>query len=82
MARGWESKSVESQIESAAEKGSAQDQRPSPADRERQRAIESLRLSRARVAQQLSVATDQRYVDSLRRALADIDAQLQGLERK
>jgi hypothetical protein len=80
MARGWESKSVESQIESAAEKGSAQ--RPAPADRQRASAIQSLRLSRARVAQQLNVATDQRYVNSLRRALADIDAQLQSLDDK
>jgi hypothetical protein len=77
MARGWESKSVESQIESAAEEGSGEHSQSTPEQRERNRQRETLRLARARVAQQLAAATDPRYIESLRRALADLDAKLE-----
>ncbi len=79
MARGWESKSVEAQMESTEEKPSGN--RPLSAEeaaRERER--ESLRLSRARVLQQLENAHEPRYVKLLNDALEDLNTRLSSLK--
>jgi len=79
MARGWESKSVESQIESAEK--IQRPQRPltheqRAAAQERQR----LELSRAYLAGQIAVSTKQGYIDGLQRALKEIEEKLARLQ--
>ena len=82
MARGWESKSVESQIESAATPV-----RPSASERlgaeqlELLRKKESLTLSRTRVLRELEASRNPRYRSLMEKALADLDAQLSRLDR-
>lgn len=75
MARGWESKAVESQMEAAAEQP-AGSRLLSPEEAARQRERESIRLARCRVVQQLAVAREPRYVKILNEALADLDSRL------
>jgi len=81
MARGWESKSVEAQIESAAGKQSA-DREPelTPEQIQLLRDRENLELSRTRVTRELAASTNPRYQQILRKALADLDAKLKLLE--
>jgi hypothetical protein len=81
MARGWESKSVESQME-AAESRRAASQKVPPTeaqiriDRER----ESLLLSRKRVLKDIETATHARYREQLEAALRHLDQRLKELE--
>jgi len=81
MARGWESKSVESQIESAKD-GNAAAARPQSAENEKktQRERESLLLSRTYVLRQIESSSNERYTQSLRQALSDIDQKLARLD--
>jgi hypothetical protein len=79
MARGWESKSVESQIDMAATAAATATARvkqltPEALDRIRRR--EGLNLSRTRVVRELETAQNPRYKAVLGKALADLDAQL------
>jgi hypothetical protein len=78
MARGWESKSVEAQIEDNQSTSSKQDSlKPlSPEEVHRQSRRANLQLSRQRILQQLESSTNQRYSDMLRHSLADLDGQL------
>lgn len=76
MARGWESKSVEQQLDEAEAAKSAKGERLSPQDVERARRAEALRLARARVLQQLEASTSQRYTEMLQRQLEAIDGEL------
>lgn len=76
MARGWESKSVESQMESAEEKASVPRGAMTLEEAARHRQRESLRLARARVKQQLESATEPRYVKLLNDTLQDLEARL------
>jgi hypothetical protein len=78
MARGWESKSIESQIESASETASNSAGQPqiSDAERQRRRQREQLSLSQKYVRQQLDAAGNERYRESLRNALAEIERKL------
>jgi len=80
MARGWESKSVEAQIESAAAKSNGAHQELSPQQVETLRAKENLELSRTRVKRELETSTNARYQDILRKALADLETKLAQLE--
>lgn len=81
MARGWESKPVEAQIEAAtAERGKAGRRPMSPAEAERFRRREGLSLSRTRVLQELSEARSERYRAMLEAALAKLDGDLAELE--
>jgi molecular chaperone GrpE (heat shock protein) len=78
MARGWESKSVESQIEGAdrsADRGAAL----TAEERERRRKRESLELSRRRVLQELEAARSAARRTSLEAALAFLDEELRKL---
>ena len=81
MAKGWESKSIESQVQDSESK----DRRTrtgvlTPLQIDTRRRREVLILSRARVEIDLQASRDPRYRDMLTRALADIEAQLSALE--
>jgi hypothetical protein len=81
MAKGWESKAVESQVQDNQSQRN-DDNRRAPltvAQIEAHRRREVLRLSRARVADDLQSSSDSRYRDQLTRALADLDAQISRL---
>jgi len=78
MARGWESKSVESQIEDAssrADRGEAL----TPEERERRQKREGLELSRRRVLQELETARSPVRRTSLQHALAFLDDEIRKL---
>lgn len=77
MARGWESKAVESQVQefqSKEDRNAKVKVSRDEVDIRRQREV--LQLSRAQVEHQLQTATAPRYRDQLTSALADLDAQL------
>ena len=80
MARGWESKEVEGQIEAAEERRlRAHRTLEIEEDLGRKSARESIELSRERILRELSVAVHPRHQEQLRAALAFLDTQLQGL---
>ena len=77
MARGWESKSVEDQIDMSEPRravpvGGLQDPEQLAATRKK----EGILLSRTRVVHDLESAQNPRYRAVLNKALADLDAQL------
>jgi len=78
MARGWESKSVEAQIDMAGTRDSSahSPQTMNPRQLELVRKRETLLLSRTRVMRELDAAQNPRYKGILHKALADLDAQL------
>lgn len=80
MARGWESKSVEAQMEESRDSKPAARKTPlTPEQLQRERKQADLMLSRNRVAQQLAASSNQKYSELLRRTLADLDAQIAAL---
>jgi hypothetical protein len=83
MARGWESKSVEDQMD-AAEKARATAAKPAltPEEKERQVTRDGLLLSRARTLNALQGACDARYRSLLETTLAHVDEQLAQLDAK
>jgi hypothetical protein len=78
MARGWESKSIESQQDDAARR---KDVKPAltAGQRELLDRRRTLELSRARLAGDLGRATAPPHRRMLEQALADLDAQLDSL---
>lgn len=77
MARGWESKSVEDQIDAAKADRDAQIKpRLTQEQREQRELKQSLQLSRAQTLRRLKAATNDRYRAQLQSALAHLDAQL------
>ncbi len=81
MAKGWESKAVEDQVQQHETKGGSKRRDPLTAEQlERSRRREVLLLSRARVEKDLQRTQDPRYREQLTRALADIEAQIATLE--
>jgi hypothetical protein len=76
MARGWESKSVETQMEESFAPTPERKRVLSPADLQREKKCTELLLSRHHVAEQLAQSTNERYSEMLQRALADLDAQI------
>lgn len=78
MARGWESKSVESQIEDAGSRADRGDATP-PGLRELRRKREGLELSRRRVLRDLETARSPVRRASLEQALAFLDEELEKL---
>lgn len=75
MARGWESKSVEQQMETAeADKETVLTK--SERDPEIMRRVQGLRLARRQVVQQLENATHERHRQMLQAALAELDRKL------
>jgi hypothetical protein len=75
MARGWESKSVEEQIENARQKKKAAvAHSPKPVHHSRQH--ENLVLARARLVKDLEITDNPRYKQFLEASLAEIDKQI------
>lgn len=80
MAKGWESKAIEEQVQEAEAKNNRSGKpqlTPSQLDSRRRRNV--LLLSRARVERELQSSLNPRYKEQLTRALADLDAQLTAL---
>jgi hypothetical protein len=81
MARGWESKSVESQIESAESRRAATHKESiNLREAERIKKRESLLLSRTRVVHDLESAHNPRYREILTAALKHLDDKLLEVE--
>jgi hypothetical protein len=80
MARGWESKSVEAQIDMAESRTAvARAKVLSDQSLDLLRKKESILMSRTRVVRDLENAQNPRYRAVLSKALADLDAQLSTL---
>ncbi len=79
MAKGWESKAVESQVEDSQSQRDNKKTQLTVAQSDANRRKQVLLLSRARVADGLQSSSDSRYRDQLTRALADLDAQISRL---
>jgi molecular chaperone GrpE (heat shock protein) len=80
MARGWESKSVEAQIEESDSEPSLSETRSCSAEEmQLQMKKADLELSRKLVLQQMERSDSERYSDLLRRTLASLDTQIAAL---
>jgi hypothetical protein len=81
VARGWESKSIESQVEEAESRRESK-QRPeiTAAEAEKVRRRESLLLSRTRVLRDLQGTQNARYREMLSAALKHLDEKLAELD--
>jgi len=80
MARGWESKDVESQVDAAAERAAlARQPKLTPEEAARQRERESLELSRKRVLHDIETSRNPGYRATLEAALKHLDEKLAGL---
>lgn len=80
MAKGWESKDVESQVEtSQATKGTIDPKRQSAEQIHRDQERKGLQLSRTRIARDLESATNPNHRKSLEAALAHLDKKLSEL---
>jgi hypothetical protein len=81
MARGWESKSVEDQMESAASRRAhrVSGPRPSVAEVEVLRIRETIVLSRTRILHELETSRNPRYLTLLKRELTALEEQLRHL---
>ena len=80
MARGWESKSVEAQIDMAEDRSAvARAKILSEETLDLLRKKESILMSRTRVVRDMQNAQNPRYKAVLGKALADLDAQLSTL---
>ena len=81
MARGWESKSVEAQIDAAvAKRSSAIRKQESKEQLEQVRERESLVLSRTRISRELENVTSSRYRAVLEKALADLNTKIDAIK--
>lgn len=81
MARGWESKAVESQIEEAASRRAGQTRvRVDPAELERRATRESLELARKHVLNELETTRHPRRESMLRASLKHLDEKIAELE--
>ena len=80
MARGWESKDVEAQVESKENpKQSAGRDGKSEQQQNREKDIQQLQLSRTRIANDLNTATHPNHRKSLEAALAHLDKKIADL---
>jgi hypothetical protein len=81
MARGWESKAVEEQID-AAETGRKALRRKNltAAEIEVQKKREGLTVERQRIVREMEQGYKRRYLVLLERALAHVDAELEKLD--
>jgi hypothetical protein len=79
MARGWESKSVEAQIESARAREGHQRPRLTPEQAAAEKKRDSLLLQRTRVLHDLDKCRDDRYRKTLTDGLTYLEAQLTAL---
>ena len=79
MARGWESKSVEDQIQSARDREGNTRIRLTPEQLEVKRKRDSLLLQRTRMLLQIEKCQDVRYRSTLESGLAYLETELTGL---
>ena len=79
MARGWESKSVEAQIESADQRRGEGKSKLTPEELDAQRKRDSLLLHRTRVLSDLEKCSDERYRKTLSDGLAFLEQELGAL---
>jgi hypothetical protein len=83
MARGWESKAVEGQVQEFESKENRTKKLQLTREQmEIRRKIEILLLSRARVEKELQSSENPRYREQLNSALKDLDVQLAKLKSK
>jgi hypothetical protein len=83
MARGWESKAVEGQVQDHQDEDTGTGRKTlTPAQLDLRRRREVLLLSKARTQRDLELSKDGRYREMLSRALADLDAQLNQLDEE
>lgn len=76
MARGWESKAVESQMEAAQARRGQSQTRLSPQQMEAVRKLDGLLLHRTRVLRDLQNCRDERYRKTLTQGLKYLEQQL------
>ena len=76
MARGWESKSVESQQDSASQER-RQNPIVSPAERDRRQRVETLKLALAEATSQLQAACKPAYRDMLQQRITAIQQRIE-----
>jgi hypothetical protein len=80
MARGWESKSIEDQIDSReADIRDRKRRRTAPVDAERDARRQTLQLARSRALQELQVACDKRHRALLEQTIEHLEAELSRL---
>ena len=82
MARGWESKAVADQIEEGKKQVLPTRTSLTPSDRRLKERLESLRLSRSRVLQQLDRATQPAYREVLLKGLGAIEREIEEVVSK
>jgi len=80
MARGWESKAVADQIEEGKHSQPAQSPPSNATERRRQAELESLRLSRARLLEQLDKAHFPAHREVLLKGLGAIERQIEAIQ--
>jgi len=81
MARGWESKSVESQIESARSDAKSTAKKSLPAETaEGLRKKETLRLARTHLLDQIRSCQNFRHREMMEKALADLEQAISQLQ--
>jgi hypothetical protein len=82
MARGWESKDVESQVENKDKSPEQKSGRgtKSPEQTMREQQIQDLELSRTRILNDLTAATHPNHRKSLEAALAHLDKKIAELK--
>ena len=81
MARGWESKSVESQQDLAWERSQRKQPGLTPSQMEHATKRDSLELQRKRVLRELESCRNDRVRKTMEAGLAFLDAQLAGLTK-
>ena len=81
MARGWESKAVAEQIEAGKQHVPVRSS-PTPEDRRLKERLESLRLSRSRLLQQLDRATQPADREVLLKGLGAIEKEIEEVTAK
>jgi len=79
MARGWESKSVESQIEDRLDAPSGRNRSGHSEELEKQRKRESVEASRRRIERELESSRSDVHRAALRNALEHLEAELRRL---
>lgn len=79
MARGWESKAVAEQMEEGKQEPPRNVPATHAAERQRIAALESLRLSRSRLLEQLEKARHQAHREMLLKGLGAIEQQMEAI---
>ena len=77
MARGWESKAVADQIEEGNQPDVSSRANATAEERHLKERLESLRLSRSRILEQLDRATQPAYREMLRKSLQALEQEIE-----